>query len=276
MNGMLLKNPNIKKIEGTWLKIGGRIGIRQIYGLSMEMNPQSGRYVYVYAVALYGEDRVEEALAVLRDGLVAYAQQGGHILVEGGEVGYDAASYPGYPDFAEFVLHSIDWNHDSSGNITIDDTDHYVVNEPNVLTGQISIAYAGYGDADAMVPMADAEKVASWSSYPTDASVICSTATAMGKDLIPRVAALTDAGMASDVAGMPAANQFKRPVYAGGAYITVEVKTDVICATARQSEFDAATESAWQDIRNGLKLSFKAMQRSFEKAEQNFKKDDEK
>ncbi len=75
-----------------------------------------------------------------------------------------------------------------------------------------------------------------------DASVICSTATAMGKDLLPRVAALLDAGMASDVSDMPAGNQFKRPVYAGNAYITVEIKTDIICATARQSEFDAAPE----------------------------------
>ena len=75
-----------------------------------------------------------------------------------------------------------------------------------------------------------------------DASVVCSTATAMGKDLIPRVAALLDAGMASDVAGMSAVNQFKRPVYAGNAYITVEIKTDIICVTARQSEFEAAAE----------------------------------
>ncbi len=74
------------------------------------------------------------------------------------------------------------------------------------------------------------------------ASIITATATAVGKDLLPRVAALTDAGMASDIAGMPAANQFKRPVYAGSAYLTVEVATDTICVTVRQSEFDGAAE----------------------------------
>ena len=74
------------------------------------------------------------------------------------------------------------------------------------------------------------------------ASIITATATAVGKDLLPRVAALTDSGMASDIAGMPAANQFKRPVYAGGAYLTIEVATDTICVTVRQSEFDGAAE----------------------------------
>ena len=74
------------------------------------------------------------------------------------------------------------------------------------------------------------------------ASIVSATATAMGKDVMPRVAALLDAGMASDISAMPAANQFTRPVYAGNAYLTVEISTDVICVTARQSEFDSAPE----------------------------------
>ncbi len=75
------------------------------------------------------------------------------------------------------------------------------------------------------------------------ATIVSATATAMGKDVMPRAAALLDAGMASDISAMPAANQFTRPVYAGNAYLTVEISTDVICVTARQSEFDAAPEA---------------------------------
>ncbi len=74
------------------------------------------------------------------------------------------------------------------------------------------------------------------------ASVVCATATALGKDLLPRVAALLDAGMASDVAKLAAKNQFVRPILAGNAYSTVEIGTPIICVTPRQSEFESAAE----------------------------------
>jgi hypothetical protein len=55
-----------------------------------------------------------------------------------------------------------------------------------------------------------------------------------------------------------------------------QLEQELAEADKKWKEFETATESAWQDIRNGLKLSFKAMQQSFEKAEQQFKKGDEK
>ncbi|MCG8423205.1 MAG: electron transfer flavoprotein subunit alpha/FixB family protein [Proteobacteria bacterium] len=77
-----------------------------------------------------------------------------------------------------------------------------------------------------------------------NASVVCATASATGKDLVPRVAALIGAGMASDIAGITGKNQFKRPILAGNAYSSVDISTDVICVTVRQSEFDPAAELA--------------------------------
>ncbi len=74
------------------------------------------------------------------------------------------------------------------------------------------------------------------------ASCIVATANAVGKDSLARVAALVDAGMASDITEVLAANKFKRPIYAGNAFSTVEVSGDLICVTARQSAFDAAAE----------------------------------
>lgn len=74
------------------------------------------------------------------------------------------------------------------------------------------------------------------------ASVVTATATTIGKDLIPRVAALLDAGMASDIAKMESANRFSRPILAGNAYSSVEIGTPIICVTVRQSEFAAAAE----------------------------------
>jgi len=75
-----------------------------------------------------------------------------------------------------------------------------------------------------------------------NATVVSATATAVGKDLMPRVAALLDAGMASDIAKLEGANKFVRPILAGNAYSLVEITTPTICVTVRQSEFEPAAE----------------------------------
>src|SRR5438093_2092900 len=52
--------------------------------------------------------------------------------------------------------------------------------------------------------------------------MVVAAATAMGKDLLPRVAARLGAGMASDVTAIVDAKTFKRPMYAGNVIATVE------------------------------------------------------
>ena len=74
------------------------------------------------------------------------------------------------------------------------------------------------------------------------ATLISATATAVGKDLAPRVAGLLDAGMASDIAKLAGKDTFVRPVLAGNAYSTVQITTPIIVVTPRQSEFEAAAE----------------------------------
>src|SRR5688572_10476773 len=74
------------------------------------------------------------------------------------------------------------------------------------------------------------------------ASVVSATATSVGKDLLPRVAALLGAGMASDIARMEGKNQFVRPILAGNAYSTIEISTPTIVVTVRQSEVEPAAE----------------------------------
>jgi electron transfer flavoprotein alpha subunit len=76
------------------------------------------------------------------------------------------------------------------------------------------------------------------------ATVVTATATALGKDLLPRVAALLDAGQASDIAKLAGPDLFVRPILAGNAYSTVKVSTPTICVTVRQSEFPAAEPAA--------------------------------
>ena len=74
------------------------------------------------------------------------------------------------------------------------------------------------------------------------ATVVCATATAVGKDLMPRVAALLDAGQASDISKLEGKDTFVRPILAGNAYSTVQIGTPIVCVTPRQSEFEAAPE----------------------------------
>jgi electron transfer flavoprotein alpha subunit len=65
--------------------------------------------------------------------------------------------------------------------------------------------------------------------------------TTFGKDLMPRIAALLDAPQVSDVMAVEGAAQFKRPVYAGNAILTVEVAAGTkVVATVRTASFAAA------------------------------------
>jgi len=73
-------------------------------------------------------------------------------------------------------------------------------------------------------------------------TVVSATATAIGKDLMPRVAALLGAGMASDIKKLEGKNQFVRPILAGNAYSLVEITTPTIVVTVRQSEVEPAAE----------------------------------
>ncbi|MGB1092207.1 MAG: electron transfer flavoprotein subunit alpha/FixB family protein, partial [Oceanobacter sp.] len=68
--------------------------------------------------------------------------------------------------------------------------------------------------------------------------VLCAS-TSQGKDALPRAAALLDVGQISDIVAVVAANQYKRPVYAGNAIATVESLDSVQVITVRASAFDA-------------------------------------
>jgi electron transfer flavoprotein alpha subunit len=76
------------------------------------------------------------------------------------------------------------------------------------------------------------------------ATVVGATATAYGKDLMARAAALLDGGMASDVCEVVGPKSYKRPMAAGNAVALVEVDAEVAIVTARQTEFDAAVAGA--------------------------------
>ncbi len=65
-------------------------------------------------------------------------------------------------------------------------------------------------------------------------------ATAQGKGVAPRIAALLDVAQISDVIEVLAPDTFKRPIYAGNAIATVKSGYRVIVATIRPTAFDSA------------------------------------
>jgi len=76
----------------------------------------------------------------------------------------------------------------------------------------------------------------------TSAEVILGTSTAIGKDLLPRVAALLDAGMATDVTEFSADGTMQRPIFAGNVLATVAIEGSPKVVSVRATAFDAAAK----------------------------------
>ncbi len=74
-----------------------------------------------------------------------------------------------------------------------------------------------------------------------DYSHVLAPATTTGKNFMPRVAALLDVSMVSDITEVVDANTFVRPIYAGNAFETVKSSEDKLIVTVRGTAFDAAS-----------------------------------
>ena len=104
----------------------------------------------------------------------------------------------------------------------------------------------------AKVLHADAPGLAHGLAEPTAAQVlqlargyshILFAATASGKNVAPRVAALLDVAQISDATKVLSADTFERPIYAGNAIATVQSTDAIKVITVRTTGFDAAAAS---------------------------------
>ena len=75
-------------------------------------------------------------------------------------------------------------------------------------------------------------------SYDT----IISAATSVGKNVLPRVAALLDVAQVSEIIEVVSADTFKRPIYAGNAIQTVQASDAKKVITVRTASFSPASQ----------------------------------
>ena len=73
---------------------------------------------------------------------------------------------------------------------------------------------------------------------------IVSAATSVGKNVLPRVAALLDVAQVSEITEVVSADTFKRPIYAGNAIQTVQSTDAKKVITVRTASFSPASQGA--------------------------------
>jgi electron transfer flavoprotein alpha subunit len=79
---------------------------------------------------------------------------------------------------------------------------------------------------------------------------ILAAASSVGKDTLPRVAALLDVAQLSEIIEVVSADTFVRPIYAGNALATIQSLDAKKVMTVRSSAFDVAPETGSAEVVN--------------------------
>lgn len=79
-------------------------------------------------------------------------------------------------------------------------------------------------------------------------TVLLAPATTMGKNVLPRIAALLDVGQISDIVEVKSPDTFVRPIYAGNALETVQTSDKTIVGTVRTTAFAATGEGGSAEV----------------------------
>jgi len=139
----------------TWLNEFGYVASVEAAGTSDPGTWPS----YSFIVSSSGGNIGPVANATYRANLEAYVAAGNKLLVEGGEVGYDAISTPGYPSFAANVLHGATWASDNAGTLLRLRGYHPLTTTPHALPASMPITYVDFGSEDSYAPVAPAYAV---------------------------------------------------------------------------------------------------------------------
>lgn len=109
------------------------------------------------------------------------------------------------------------------------------------LTGVTRVLCADAPCYEHQLPENSAALVASLGQHY---DVILAPASTFGKNLLPRVAALLDTAMLSDIVQWVDQETFVRPIYAGSVFETVKLQEKIKILTVRTTAFEATPLSA--------------------------------
>jgi len=87
-------------------------------------------------------------------------------------------------------------------------------------------------------------------SLAQDYEHIVAPATALAKNILPRVAALLDVMVISDITAIIDSNTFERPIYAGNAIQTVKSADNIKVLSVRTAGFDASGDGGAASVEN--------------------------
>ncbi len=155
-------------------------------------------------------------------------------------------------------------------NETLSDQTAKAMTAASQIGGDVHILVAGKGAkaaADAAAKLAGAKKVllaesdalAERLAEPLAAAIVAiadsydtiiAPATTMGKNVMPRVAALLDAMQISEIVAVDAADTFQRPIYAGNAIQTVQATDAKKIITVRTASFAATAAGGSATVEN--------------------------
>lgn len=147
-------------------------------------------------------------------------------------------------------------------NQSVSDQTAKALTAASAIGGDVHVLIAGNGAQAAAdeaaklsgvskVLLAEADELAERLAEPTadlvvslagDYDTIIAPATTMGKNVLPRIAALLDVMQISDIIEVVSADTFKRPIYAGNAIQTVQATDAKKVITVRTAGFAAAEE----------------------------------
>ena len=124
---------------------------------------------YNFIVWSSGTNSYPAGNTTYRTDLENFVSAGGHLLIEGGELGclHDTEN----PSFAHNVLHIDSWIAHNGYTMELNDTDHPISFFPHALPSSLMHTYTPYGE-DICTVSSDATAVYDWSSYPDKGGVI--------------------------------------------------------------------------------------------------------
>jgi electron transfer flavoprotein alpha subunit len=128
------------------------------------------------------------------------------------------------------------------------------------MAGDVHVLVAGSGSkgaADAAAKLAGVSKVLHVDAAHYDGGLaenyaalvvglakgyshVVASASAFGKNFMPRVAALLDVAQVSEISAVKSADTFVRPIYAGNAFATIQSSDPIKVVTVRATGFDPA------------------------------------